>query len=473
MFKRNHTVSGFFCAFVSIFLINVCFGDVQGDLLEAEGFREAGRFEQAETIYNSIISADANSVEAFASQEGLSVIYVAMGKQTEADTAYHELLAKYSNRSGIANAVDHVADAYREIENFQKARACNQYIVDHWPDADRAADAQAGVVRASILMGDEIGAQAAMNKLLSSFSDSTHIAKAVDDVADDYDKAGQYEKARQWHQYVVDHWPEDERALEAQKGVVISNIALGNQTAAQAGVDKLISDFKINAEEIAEAIDNVAEDYCHNKMGNYTKAMELYQYIATSWPTSESAVKTQSDMIRCSILLGDDAGAQVTYDGMLTAFSNHPRLPESMYFVAEEYIKRGVELENSTDLAGAQEHYRKGLVILEEILNDFPPTSYTPEVCSWAGTAYFQLEDYSNSLKYFQRLAEQYPNFENAWQAQFMVGRSYEGMVSSGLLPAAEAMPLIKAAFEKFVTKYPTYPSVGYAQNWLNSYNSR
>jgi hypothetical protein len=76
-------------------------------------------------------------------------------------------------------------------------------------------------------MADETGTQEAMNNLLTDFASSPHIAKAVDDVADDYRKAGQYEKSRQWHQYVVDHWPQDERASQAQRGVAISNIVLG------------------------------------------------------------------------------------------------------------------------------------------------------------------------------------------------------------------------------------------------------
>ena len=335
MLKRNHAVSGLFSVFVSIFLINICFGEVQGDLVDAEGFREAGRFDQAETIYNSIISADANSDEAFASQEGLAVIYVAMGKQTEADTAYQELLAKYSNRTGIANAVDHVADAYREIANFQKARQCYQYIADQWPDADHAAEAQAGVVRASILMRDKIGAQAAMNKLLSSFASSTHVAKAVDNVADEYRKAGQYENARQWHKYVVDHWPQDEHAIEAQKGVVISNIILGDQTAAQAAADKLLSDFSSNTEKIAAAIDNVADAY--EDEDNYNKAFEYYEMVLDRWPNSKRTIGTFITLAKLKMKIGDDAGALVVLQRLETAFPKSKEVREEFGDVAGEY----------------------------------------------------------------------------------------------------------------------------------------
>ncbi|MHC4478981.1 MAG: tetratricopeptide repeat protein, partial [Planctomycetota bacterium] len=365
-------------------------------------------------------------------------------------------------------AVDHVADAHRERGNFQKARQCGEYIADHWPDADHAAEAQAGVVRASILMGDEIGAQAAMNELLTSFSSSTHIAKAMDDVAKEYREAGQYENARQWHQYVVDHWPEDEHALDAQGDVVRCSILLGDEAGAQAAIDKLLADFG-GHENTAKEVDQLA-NLCLERR-DYIKARYLYQYIATSWPTAKGAVKTQSDLIRCSIGLGDETGAQAAYDDMLAAFSNDPRLPESMLLVAEAYTMRGVELDDSGDLEGAQQYYRRGVGIWEKLLNDFP-SLYAAEVCCHAGDAYSRLNEPVRSLACFQKVLDHHPDYRFAWHAQFMVGRNYEKMKELGSMSAAEADPEITAAYEQLLQQYPTCPAARYAQEWLDQYIS-
>jgi tetratricopeptide (TPR) repeat protein len=551
MAKKVVSVSGVFV--VPLLAINVFFmvtarasSDTAAELWQAGQYAEVGDYEQAEAIYEAIIADYPGTGDAFTAQEKLTCLYVLWGRQADAEAAFRELVNKYSGHDGAAKAVDHVADAYRKIENFQKARQCNQYIVDHWSDADYAAEAQAGVVRASILMGDEIGAQAAMNKLLSSFVDGTHIAKAVDDVADDYDKAGQYEKALQWHQYVVDHWPGDERALEAQKGVVISNIALGNQVAAQAAVDKLISDFKINAKEIAEAIDNVADEFRHNKMGKYTTAKQLYQYISTSWPTADYAVEAQSDVVRCSVLLGDEAGArsaidklladfggrtnvaneivdianqyrildmfdkalplheyilshwpesnsavdsqmsavisniglgddpkaQAAYDDMLASFGDDPQLLKSMLFFAKAYTMRGAALSNSSDLVGADQCYRKGLAIWEKILNDFPPTSYTPEVCCSMGRCHRELGEYQESIDFYQKVVDYYPDYPFAWHALFMVGRTYESLGESGFIYESEAKAKTEHAYKQLLEKYPDCKAARIARSWLSRHKS-
>ena len=200
---------------------------------------------------------------------------------------------------------------------------------------------------------------------------------------------------------------------------------------------------------------------------------DLEPYATGQNGMSNRAVNAQGRVADCCILLGDEAGAQAAYDGMLAAFSNHPRLLESMYFVAEEYTKRGAELENSTDLVGAQQYSRKGLVILEKILNDYPPTSYTPEVCCRAGDAYFRLGDCSKALIRYSKAAENYPEYKNVWHAQLRVGQCYEGLKGSGALSETEADILIKAAFEELIANYPESPSVSYAQNWLENYNSK
>lgn len=504
-------------------------------------FRSKKKWNKARELFRYYVANSPQDAQAMRAQRLAAKACVRLGDDAAIDTEIGKLLSIFGMIPGITTEIMELAGDCEEHDRFEKALVLYQHVINHWPQDEQAIWAKKGIAQAYVELGDDDKVQETLSQLLATFGGHHDIAEAVDNVADGYRKVGQYEKARQWHQYVVDHWPQDEHALEAQEGVVISNIALGNQTAAQAAVDKLISDFNSSAEEIAEAIDDVA-DACGTKR-NYTKARQLYQYIVTSWPTAEYAVEAQADVVRFSILLGDEAGAQAAYDklladfgghknaaeevedladlyrerqdyikarglyqhivtnwpttdralnaqgrvadccirlgdktgaqaaydGMLAAFGNHPQLSESIYFDAEEYIKRGMELENSADLVGAQQYYRKGLVILEKILNDFPTTSYTPEACCWAGDTYFRLDKYADSLRCFQKVVDNHPKYTYAWHAQFMVGRNYEGMMSLGLLPAAEVMPLIKAAFEELISKYPKCRSAEYAQDWLDT----
>jgi len=91
-----------------------------------------------------------------------------------------------------------------------------------------------------------LAVRAAVDRLLAKFSKHKGIAKAMDLVADEYRKSKQYEKSRTIYQYIVDNWPDGERAMESQRGVAISNILLGDDAGAQAAIDKLIARFSGN-----------------------------------------------------------------------------------------------------------------------------------------------------------------------------------------------------------------------------------
>ena len=516
-------------------------------------FRSKRRWEKARELFQYYVANSPQDARAMRAQRMAAKACVRLGDDAATDTEISKLLSVFGMIPGITTEIMELADDCEEHGKYEKALVLYQHVINHWPQDEHAIWAKGGIAYAYVELGDDDKVQETLSQLVATFEGHNDIVEAVDNVAEEYRKVGKYEKARQWHQYVVDHWPQHEDALEAQEGVVISNIVLGNQTAAQAAVDKLISDFNSTAGEIAEAIDNVADNFRQNK--DYTEARQLYQYIATSRPTAEYAVEAQADVVRFSILLGDEAGAQAgidklladfgghkraadkvedladlyrerqdyikardmyqhivtkwpttdrainaqgriadccirlgdetgaqaAIDDMIAAFSNHPQLSELMYFDADEYIEKGMELENSADLVGAQQYYRKGIVILEKRLNDLPETSYTPQMYHRAGDTYFRLAyyvnsgdtdsilaDYNNSLKCFRKITKDYPGHRYAWYAQFMIGRNYEGMMLLGHLSEAQAKPLIRAAYEELIGKCPTCQLVEYAQDWLD-----
>ncbi|MHC4157003.1 MAG: tetratricopeptide repeat protein [Planctomycetota bacterium] len=451
-----------------------CFADVATQLEQAEQYKDDRYYEQAETIYKAIVAADPNTDEAFTVQEKLTCLYVAWAKQPKADAAYQELLAEYSGRPGIAKAVDHVADAYRKIGNFQKARRCSQYIVDQWPDGDHAAEAQAAVVRASILMGDEIGAQAGMSKLLTSFADSTHIAKAVDEVADDYYKAGQYEKARQWHQYVVDHWPQDQRALQAQKNVAILNTILGDQTAAEAALDKLVTDFSTHV-KLPNLLYEMARDY--EEVKEFNQAKEVYQRIVQVCPGTSQAGDSPLDVRKLDVylLIESDRDDEVTsaVDRLIADYAAHPYVSVAVHKVAVHYHLKAYRLGNQGLESEASRCFRKAALIFERVMARFPGSDAVPRALRCAGDCYRKLGEYEESIRCYQKIVDDHPSFETAWNALFLVGRNYEDLKKSGAIAKSDADLKIKAAYEQLLEEYPSCPGARHARRWLSRYGTK
>jgi TolA-binding protein len=276
-----------------------CLADVADELAQARQCEKDGDYAQAEAIYKQVVADYPDSSDAMPAQERLTVLYIAWDKQSQAEASYQQLLAQFSSCAGIAKAVDHVADQYREAGNYQKARTCYQHIVDSWPEAERAAEAQGGVARSSILSGDVAAAQEAIDKLLTAFSGNTYLAKAVDHVADEYRKRGSYHKARDLYKYAVQNHAGSEHAMESQKGLVLCDIALGDDPNAESAMNKLTSDYPANP-GLPAVLCDVAGAY--EKARRFDKAKNVYQQVMQQYPDSRHAEKGPLNIRRADIL---------------------------------------------------------------------------------------------------------------------------------------------------------------------------
>ena len=79
--------------------------------------------------------------------------------------------------------------------------------------------------------------------------------------------------------------------------------------------------------------------------------------------------------------------------------------------------------------------------------------------------------EYENAIEYYQTVVDNWPDYEHAWSAQYLIGSCYERLRSSGSLPESEANSKIEQAYEAVVEKYPDCSLVKPALQklgWLN-----
>ena len=187
---------------------------------------------------------------------------------------------------------------------------------------------------------DDPNAEAAVDKLLTEFAQNKHIARAIHDTAWEYRKLGNYGRANELDQYVIDHWPADVQVMWAKMDMAKTDIGLGNDAAVEKTIDILIADFN-DKPELATAIFMLGEQYynkaltaeseahfqkailiweriikelpasgmtaqayyfsarCYESVGEYKKAIEYYQVVVDTWPRYEYAWNAQFLIARC------------------------------------------------------------------------------------------------------------------------------------------------------------------------------
>ena len=304
-------------------------------------------FASLELEYRQIVASKPGTDEALNAQEKLVGLYVKEKMPAEAEAAYAVMLADFAGNAGLAKAVDHVADEYREAGDYTRALELYRYVVSRWPEAEHAVQSQGGVVKLYIKLGDEPNAAAAMGELISKFGNRKGIAGVVDEIGDTYRDVGEYGRALVLYEQVVASWPDSEQAMGSQASVVKLYMRLGDYAAASAAVEKLLGDYSQN-KDIADEVDEIADAY--REVKKYDKAKELYAYVVEHRSDSQQAVGSLGGMVRCCILAGDDPNAEAGIERLKEDFGGREGVGEVVHEVAYMYHHTAKDYEKAREL---------------------------------------------------------------------------------------------------------------------------
>ena len=350
------------------FLLSVaaglCLADASAQLKQADGYKRAKQYEQAEAIYQQIVTDFPDSNDAFHAQKNLTILYVEWDRQPQAGATLQKLLADFPEHEAIAIAVTHVADTYHKLGKHVKAGEIYNYVVNSWPETEHGMWSQVGLVVSNTCLGNDNAAQTAFEKLCFEYSGHKLVSKAVCFVADNYRKLQRNEKAREHYQYVLANWPDAEGALWSQMGLAILNVRLGDYDATNAAVDKLRADFSRD-ERMATAACLIADEF--RKLEKHEKAREHYLYVVNNWPDAEYVLWSQMGLVISNIRLGDYDVAQAATNKLRADFSRDERMATATCLIADEFRK----LEKHEK---AREHY-------QYVVNNWPEAEYV----LWSG----------------------------------------------------------------------------------------
>lgn len=80
---------------------------------------------------------------------------------------------------------------------------------------------------------------------------------------------------------------------------------------------------------------------------------------------------------------------------------------------------------SAIDLVLKQKDFDGGAEALQRYLNDFPAGHYSANALYWLGQIYLQKNDQEQSKRWFEQMAEQYPDHQKTPEAKFKLARLY------------------------------------------------
>jgi len=143
------------------------FGDVETDLEQAYIHIENQQYSQVQKIYEGIIRDYPSTERALRAQTDHILMNVNLGRLQEAQASLERLMSDFPVDEIIAEAILEVALGYlneeQQVQSQKTIELCEQLLAN-WHTSEDAIWAQAGIVKANILLGNDRSAQSAFLK---------------------------------------------------------------------------------------------------------------------------------------------------------------------------------------------------------------------------------------------------------------------------------------------------------------------
>jgi outer membrane protein assembly factor BamD (BamD/ComL family) len=419
----------------------------------AEQYWNTKRYEDAKPLYEYIAQTCPDSAFAIKAKALLVKAEIMLGKDEAAKAAFDRLVTDFADNPELPAEVYNLAEQYWNMEKYENVKPLYEYIAQNHTGSDLAIKSRTWVARADLMLGNDQAAKAGFDRLIADFAGNPELPAEIYKIEAQYWHMKRFDDVKRICEYIAQNHPNSDFAIKARASVAAADLLLGNDEAAQAGIDAVIKNFAKDP-ELAETLwklGNVSKD-----QGKYDLSRRLWQRTFETDPQGPLAMQAKAGVAEMDILLGNDEVVHVIIDGLIADFAENPELPEAVFKIGHKYYTqarvKGIESGGSPE----KEDLRKAIAVWERIIQELPASKTTPEAHYTAAVCYSQeLGEYAKGIAYFQTIVDNWPQYKYAWHAQYFVGMYTERLKESGLMEAAEADPLIEKAYKAVVENYP------------------
>jgi len=413
---------------------------------------------------------------------GLAISCIRLKDFDAAGPVIESIAADFGGDARIGQAICHIADAYRDVRSHGDARRLYQYVIDHYPNDEYAMWSQAGIAVSAIDSKDEQIAQAAIENLRANHASRPDFAAALCVVADNYRWREGFAEAKNLYALAAGASPNHGQSIWFQMGLAICSICVKDANIAEAAVAKLHSQYR-NDPGLAQALYEVGATFGNAKQ--FDKATAEFNHVIATWPDSDHAMLSKVGLGLIQVRQGDDKGAEGIYQKILADYANHPRLPEAIHLMTEGYYARALELEAANRRAVApqmppmqrevppqvKDAFGRAIEKWSILLQRFPDMpNLAPTALYFTAVSYSRQDDPAKAVECYRAFLARWPDDERNHHALLRLPGLYNRMVFKGLLSEEQARPLIRAAYEQFVQKYPNSPAAETARQQIMYY---
>jgi TolA-binding protein len=350
--------------------INPAFETDRINFYMAECYFKLGKYQEALTRYNAIISKDDEIVKQVIYSKGYC--FFNLGNYDNAADQFSEFIEKYPNDSRFTDANLRLADSYFGTKNFTAASRIFKQLFQSGKYSSDDPYTYYQYAQALYKSGET---EAAINEFLTlqqKFPKSAYAENSLFTIGFIRFQNGDYKEAIEDYRNV----------LQIYKNSSLAPVVYYS-----------IGDAFFNQEMYDSAIVN-------------------YQNVLIKYPSSEYVFDAVNGIQYSYVVMGKPDNAVDLIDRFIGQNPN-------MKFSDQIYFKKG-------EIYYSQRDYQKAKTSYQEFIAKYPKSSYVPEAYYWLGKSSQNLKQDDEAIFYFNKVFENYPSSESAAVSVIELGKIYE-----------------------------------------------
>jgi tetratricopeptide (TPR) repeat protein len=440
------------------------------------------KFDKSEKLYAVIAEKFPNS--AVAAKARLAVVgvnalaFIEDKDYSRAKGQVDSMIADFNNQSDLPPMLFRIGQEFSWRHRYTEAEDIFDYAAGKSSDTSLSRQAKLWLARANVcsLIGksSDSAVVAAIDKLMSDFAGDAGLADAVYWISKEYEwkkgttinRVGWYDTPNSVYQKIMQEFGDTPYGGEAQwdqkrlahRMKIFKLMQEPNQNATEAAIEAMATDLK-GRPELASELYWVACGY-EEHPDKMSQAKQIYERVVKDCPGTDEAGRAALDIRRrilCDVLdSGDINSAYTLLDNFIADFKQNYYAGDCLGRVVIGCYKRSVELREQKQPEKAM-RYRE---VSANIWQKLPKANLqwgadTAYLYLYVGANYLELRRWEDVIENFQKLIEDYPDFEHACSAQTAMSYCYEKLRDSGGLPKEGVNPILEDTYKAILTNYP------------------
>jgi tetratricopeptide (TPR) repeat protein len=313
---------------------------------------------------------------------------------------------------------------------------------------------------------------AAIDKLMNDFAGDAGLAEAVYWISKEYEwKKGTSLNRSDWYNTpnsvyakIMQEFGDTPFGIEAEwdqkrlthRMKIFKLLSEPNQDATDAAIEAMAADLK-GRPELANELYWLACGYEEQYKGEQAKKM--YERIVKDCPGTDEADRAALDVPRRTIFdlfYAGDPNAAILLDKFIADFNQNSYAGDCLGRVVIGCYKRAVELKEQKQPEKAMRYREVAANIWERIQKEnLHIGTNAVYLYFYVGANYLELRQWENTIENFQKVIDDYPDFEHACTVQTAMSYCYEQLRDSGDLPKEGVNPILEETYKAILSNYP------------------